>query len=349
MTQSLHFPALHFPVAQPPAPGEAAAIAPGVLWLRMPLPFALDHINLWLLEDGPSWTIVDCGYALPQTQALWRQILAERLAGRPVGRILVTHYHPDHIGLAGWLGERLDAPLWITEREWLHARLMTGDGTADYAASARRFARRAGLDAAASEAFAERHAGYRRGVPSVPPAYRRIADGDTIAIGGREWRVIVGEGHAPELACLHCAQTGTLIAGDQILPRISPNISVAPHEPEGDPLARYLSSLARLRRELPADTLVLPSHHLPFRGAHLRIDQLIAHHRERCAEILAACARPQSAAGLMPVLFRRRLDRHQTGFALGETLAHLHYLRGDGELARAAGDDGIDRFLRPPF
>jgi glyoxylase-like metal-dependent hydrolase (beta-lactamase superfamily II) len=337
---------LHFPVATPPGPGEVIAIAPGVLWLRMPLPFALDHINLWALDDGPRWTIVDCGYAAPQTQALWQQVAAACLAGRPVGRILVTHFHPDHIGLAGWLGERWQAPLWISEKEWLHARMMTGDGAADYVASARGFARRAGLSRDDSDLFAVRHAGYRKGVPSVPPAYHRIADGQIIAIGGREWRVIVGEGHAPELACLYCAESGVLIAGDQILPKISPNISVPPHEPDGDPLARYLRSLGKLRRALPPDTLVLPSHNLPFRGVHLRIDELAAHHRERCAEVVAACARPHSAAELLPIMFRRRLDRHQTGFALGEALAHLHYLVGEGEIARAAGDDGVDRFLK---
>ena len=229
---------LDFPVATPPAPGEAIPIAPGVLWLRMPLPFALNHINLWLIEDGPGWTIVDCGFAGAATTALWEQIFAGHLAGRPVRRIIVTHYHPDHIGLSGWLAERWDAPLWITEKEWLHARMMTGDGAADYAQAARAFARRAGLDAADSDIFAVRHSGYRRGVPSVPPTYHRIGDGTEIEIGGREWRVIVGEGHAPELAALYCAETGVLIAGDQILPKISPNISVPPHEPEGDPLAR---------------------------------------------------------------------------------------------------------------
>ncbi|HVC56276.1 MAG TPA: MBL fold metallo-hydrolase [Stellaceae bacterium] len=337
---------LHFPVATAPAPGQVIAIAPGVLWLRMPLPFALDHINLWLLDDGPRWTIVDCGYGTETTQALWQQIFAENLAGRPVGRVVVTHFHPDHIGLAGWLSERWEAPLWITEKEWLHARMMTGEGAADYARSARNFARRAGLSPDDSDLFGVRHAGYRRGVPSVPPAYRRIGEGTTIAIGGREWRVIIGEGHAPEHACLYCAETGTLIVGDQILPRISPNISVQPHEPDGDPLARYLASLDRLRRALPSDILVLPSHHRPFRGAHLRIDELAAHHRERCAEVIAACARPHSAAELLPIMFRRKLDRHQAGFALGEALAHLHYLVGEGEIERAAGDDGIDRFLR---
>lgn len=336
---------LDFPVTTPPGPGEVIAIAPGVLWLRMPLPFALDHINLWLLDDGAHWTVVDCGYATAQTQALWQQIFAEQLDGRPIGRVLVTHYHPDHIGLAGWLGERWEAPLWITEKEWLHARMMTGDGAEDYASSARRFAQRAGLSPGDSEVFAVRHAGYRRGVPSVPPAYRRIGDGMAIEIGGRQWRVIVGEGHAPELACLYCAQTGVLIAGDQILPRISPNISVPPHEPDGNPLARYLRSLDKFRAAVPADTLVLPSHNLPFRGVHLRIEELAAHHRERCGEIIAACARPHSAAELMPLLFKRRLDSHQSAFALGESLAHLHYLLGQGEIERIRGDS-VDRFLR---
>jgi glyoxylase-like metal-dependent hydrolase (beta-lactamase superfamily II) len=337
---------LHFPVAAPPPPGAVIDIAPGIRWLRMPLPFALDHINLWLLEDGPSWTAVDCGIASELTRELWLRIFAEHLSGRPIARVLVTHYHPDHIGLAGWLCERFAAPLWITEEEWLHARMMTGDGAVDFAAAALRFARCAGLPAEDSAVFAERHSGYRRGVGPVPPAFVRLADGMDVAIGGRLWRVIVGEGHAPELACLHCAELGVLIAGDQILPRISPNISVPPHQPDANPLALYLNSLARLRARLPADTLVLPSHNLPFRGVHARIDELAAHHAERCAETIAACARPTSAADLLPVLFRRPLDRHQTAFALGEAVAHLHYLVGEGEIERVSGEDGVARFLR---
>jgi glyoxylase-like metal-dependent hydrolase (beta-lactamase superfamily II) len=337
---------LHFPVATPPVPGEVIPIAPGVLWLRMPLPFALDHINLWLLDDGPSWTAVDTGFSSPETKAAWQQIFAAELGGRRIGRVIVTHYHPDHIGLAGWLTEHWQAPLWTTEKEWLHARMMSRDGNEDSARLRRDFAHRAGLDDDAATSFAERQGGYRRGVPSVPPSYHRIGEGTRVQIGGREWRVIIGEGHAPEHACLYCAETGTLIAGDQILPRISPNISVQAHEPDGDPLARYLASLDKLRRALPPDILVLPSHNLPFRGVHTRIDELAAHHHARCAEAIAACERPLSAAELMPVLFKRQLDRHQTGFALGEALAHLHYLVGQGEIARATGADGVDRFLR---
>ena len=336
---------LRSPAVTPPAPGEPSAIASGIWWLRMPLPFALDHINLWLLEDGAGWTIVDTGYALPETKAAWERIFALHLGGRPVTRIVVTHYHPDHIGLAHWLAERWRVPLWITEKEWLYAQVMSRYSD-DFTRLRAAYARRAGLDAAASERFGRHEASYRRGVPAVPAAFCRIADGMTIAIGGRQWRVIVGEGHAPEHACLYCAEAGMLIAGDQVLPKISPNISLQPYEPDGDPLARYLASLLRLRAAVPPETLVLPSHDLPFFGLHPRIDALAAHHRARCAAIVAACERPQCAADLLPVLFRRPLDRHQTAFALGEALAHLHYLAGEHALDRTIGADGVERFRR---
>ncbi|MBV9151943.1 MAG: MBL fold metallo-hydrolase [Alphaproteobacteria bacterium] len=334
---------LQFPVAAPPQPGETMVIAPGVHWLRMPLPFALDHINLWLLEDGAGWTIVDAGYAMAQTQELWERIFAERLDGLPVTRVIVTHYHPDHIGLADWLTQRWQIPLWITEKEWLSARVMSR-AAEDFAPLRRSFAHRAGLDEAAVERFSERENSYRRGVPSVPASFRRLSDGMAIEIDGREWRVIVGEGHAPELGCLYCAETGVLIAGDQVLPRISPNISVQAHEPDGNPLALYLSSLAKLRASIPGETLVLPSHNLPFFGLHPRIETLAAHHRARCDDVIAACEVPKSALEIVQVLFRRALDRHQMGFALGEALAHLNFLLHQRALDRQLGKDGVLRF-----
>jgi len=257
----------------------------------------------------------------------------------------VTHYHPDHIGLADWLTRRWQTFLWITEKEWLSARVMS-HGAEDFAPLRRGFALRAGLDDTAAELFSERENSYRRGVPSVPASFRRLADGMAIEIGGREWRVIIGEGHAPELACLYCTETGVLISGDQVLPRISPNISVQAHEPDGDPLARYLASLAKLRNAVPPETLTLPSHNLPFFGLHTRLESLAAHHRARCDEVIAACEVPKTAVELMRVLFRRALDRHQIGFALGEALAHLNYLMHQGALDRELDADGVYRFIR---
>ena len=334
---------LQFPVAAPPQPGETLAIASGVWWLRMPLPFALDHINLWLLEDGPGWTIVDTGYATTKTKELWERIFADRLGRLPVTRVIVTHYHPDHIGLADWLTRRWQVPLWVTEKEWLFARVMSR-GADDFEPLSRAFARRAGLDEAESEIFGQRENTYRRGVPSVPASFQRLRDGMTIDIGGREWRVIVGEGHAPELACFYCPEAGILISGDQVLPKISPNVSVQAHEPDDDPLVRYLASLARLREKVPADALVLPSHNLPFLGLHARIASLAAHHRARCDEVLAACGEPKAAVQLLPLLFRRALDRHQLGFALGEALAHLNHLMYQGGLARELDEGGVYRY-----
>jgi glyoxylase-like metal-dependent hydrolase (beta-lactamase superfamily II) len=338
-------PPLRFPVVAPPAAGETLPVAPGVEWLRMGLPFALDHINLWLLEDGPGWTIVDTGYATADTTARWERIFAGRLGGLPIVRVIVTHHHPDHIGLAAWLTERWQVPLWASEKEWLYARLLTGNAD-DSAALRRDFARRAGLDPAARELFAEHSRGYRRGVPSVPSSFQRLSDGQLVEIGGRQWRVIIGEGHSPELACLYCGETGVLISGDQVLPRISPNVSVHPHEPDGDPLSRFLRSLEKLRAAIPPETLVLPSHNLPFFGLQERVDALAAHHEARCEEVIAACEQPRTAVELLPVLFRRPLDRHQMAFALGEALAHLHYLMGQGALARMLDADGANRFVR---
>lgn len=337
---------LDYPVREPPAPGTTLEIAPGVHWLRMPLPFALDHINLWLLEDGDSWAIVDCGYATDETRALWERIFAHTVAGRPVRRVIATHCHPDHVGNAGWLCERFGATLWMAQAEYLTAHAWRDDAAGFTNAGLVDFFRANGLDADSLGGMQERGNSYKRGVPELPRSYRRIMDGDELAIGGRAWRVIMGYGHAPEHASLYCAETNVFISGDMLLPRISTNVAVSSVTPEADPLALFLASLARYAAELPADALVLPSHGLPFRGAHERVAQLEAHHQERLAELEEACAEPKAAADVITTLFRRKLDLHQTFFAMGEALAHLNYLAGKGRLARTVGGDGVARFSR---
>lgn len=338
--------ALSFPHAAPPPGGTFTEVAPGVRWLRMPLPFALNHINLWLVDDGAGWAIVDTGLADDTTKALWEQLLATALDGRPVTRVIVTHYHPDHMGLAGWLTDRLGVELWVTETEWLHARMLSLDDTPRYVASLEAFYRRLGFAAEAAEAFAARGNDYIGHVSPVPYRFHRLADGMELPIGDRGWRVVVGRGHAPEHACLYCPELDLLIAGDQVLPKISPNVGVWHMEPEADTLGFYLASLAKLRGTLPPSCLVLPSHNLPFHGLHTRIEQLEAHHEARLTEVAAACSTPRNALEIVPVLFPRALDPHQMRFAVGEALSHLHHAVALGRLARYDDEDGVWHFVR---
>lgn len=342
-----------------PAVGEALALRPDLRWIRMPLPFALDHINLWLLrdraEDGrEGWAIVDCGIASDVTRGAWEQVFADALEGLPVLRVIVTHMHPDHIGLAHWLCERWrgtgaaapDCRLWISATDWQAAHgALQATGSFGGEAAARHFRRHGLVDEAVLDGIRARTNYYASLVPKVPSQYRRLLDGQTLQIGDHRWQCIVGYGHAPEHIALYAADAQVLISGDMVLPRISTNVSVIDLEPEADPLPLYLDSIDRFRA-LPADTLVLPSHGKPFTGLHTRIEQLHQHHADRFAEVLEACATtPRSAADLLPVLFKRPLDLHQSTFAMGEAIAHVHALQGRGQLRAVAGDDGVLRFV----
>jgi glyoxylase-like metal-dependent hydrolase (beta-lactamase superfamily II) len=335
---------LNFPFDAAPGPGEVAEVAPGICWLRMKLPFHLDHVNLWLLEDGEGWTVIDTGIATPETRQAWETVFATGLAGRPITRLLVTHFHPDHIGLSGWLVDRWRVPFLMSETEYLLARLLNLDNSPESAAEAYRFYHAAGLDPALAQDFADRGNPYPRRVPSVPRTHQRLQDGQIVSIGKRRWRVMTAGGHAPEHVSLYCEQDRIFIAGDQILPRISPNVSVWPLEPEGNPLRHYLDSLDRMRRELPSDTFVLPSHNLPFYGLWERAEDLLHHHRDRLSEVVAACVRPQTAAEVVPVLFRRHLDTHTLGFALGEALSHIRLLVSQNRLEARRRQDGVTEF-----
>ncbi|MGE5502955.1 MAG: MBL fold metallo-hydrolase [Actinomycetota bacterium] len=337
---------LDHPFAKPPAAGTVIEVAPHVRWIRMPLPFALDHINLWALEDGDdAWTLVDTGVGNDETKALWQTLFDGPLAGRTPRRLIATHFHPDHMGLSGWLTGRFGIPLTATQGEWAFGRMLCIDDGDDYAANQVDYYRRAGYDDDLLAGIRERRNTYRGRVVPNPVSFNRIKDGDTLSIGGRQWRVIEGGGHSPEHACLYCAEAGILISGDQVLPRISPIVGVWPQEPEADPLSLFLAALGRLK-DLPADTLVLPSHGLPFRGLHARIAELEAHHDERLAKTLSACEGKVTALEVLRVLFRRDLDPYQTGFATGETLAHLHHLMAHGKVVRDTRPDGVWVFSR---
>ncbi|HEX2012453.1 MAG TPA: MBL fold metallo-hydrolase [Roseateles sp.] len=345
---------LNYPLGDElPAPGAVLELAPGVRWLRMGLPFALDHINLWLLRDeidGPNgkiqgWAIVDCGICNDATKAQWEQVFEQHLDGLPVLRVIVTHFHPDHMGLAHWLTERWQCRLWISATDYNLARVASGSTVGMGGETAAAFFGSHGLTDPESLAKIRGRASYYPSmVPQVPASYRRLLDGMTLDIGGQAWRCLVGYGHAPEHISLHCPGLGLLISGDMVLPRISTNVSVVDVEPEADPLTLYLNSIERML-ELPADTLVLPSHGKPFRGLHARVDQLHQHHDERLADVQAACAtRPCHAAELLELLFKRKLDLHQTTFAMGESVAHLNALWLAGKLRREHGGDGVYRF-----
>lgn len=346
---------LNYPLGDTlPAVGQALELQPGVRWVRMGLPFALDHINLWLLRDRldgrEGWTVVDCGIHSEATQAAWEQVFATQLDGLPVLRVVVTHFHPDHMGLAHWLTQRWSTPeqacrLWMSATDYNLARVassstvgMGGEAAADFFASH-------GLTDPDSQAKIRARASYYPGmVPAIPASYRRLMDGQRLRIGAHDWRCIVGYGHAPEHISLFSESLGLLISGDMLLPRISTNVSVVDVEPEADPLTLYLDSLQRLAA-LPEQTLVLPSHGKPFRGLQARLAQLREHHDERLDEVLQACrAKPCHAAELLALMFKRPLDLHQTTFAMGEAVAHLNALWLGERLVRERAADGIYRF-----
>jgi glyoxylase-like metal-dependent hydrolase (beta-lactamase superfamily II) len=338
-------PLLSYPFADAPPPGAAHQIAPGIHWLRMPLPFALDHINLWLLADGAGLTQVDCGYGNAATRELWQMQFAQTLAHKPLARVIATHYHPDHLGNAAWLAARFSCPVIMPQAEYLTAHAIWGEHSGYGAVPMGALLRTHGLSGQHLEALNARGNSYRRGVPELPSTFARLAAGDEIRIGENDWRVIPGYGHSPEHASLHCEALAVCISGDMLLPRISTNVSVWPVEPEGDPLRRFLDSLSAFA-ELPADTLILPSHGLPFVGARARVDQQREHHAARLSELEAAATTPKTAAEIVPLLFRRELDLQQRFFAMGEAIAHLNHLWHGKRLERLVGNDGTIRFVR---
>jgi glyoxylase-like metal-dependent hydrolase (beta-lactamase superfamily II) len=325
-----------------PETGEACEIAPGVLWLRLPLPFLLNHINVWLLRDGDGWALVDTGLFTNTTREVWKHVFDTHLAGLPLTRILVTHLHPDHVGCAGWLTRKFEVDLWMSRDEYLLARVLVADTGKPAPPEGTRFYRAAGFGRDSLDRYVEHFGAFGRVVSPMPESYRQLREGMKLTIGDRVWEVIVGRGHSPEHACLHCRELGLLISGDQILPTISSNVSVWPTEPAANPLAHWFESLHRLRETLPEEVLVLPAHGKPFRGALPRLGQLIDEHERGLEKLRRLCREPRRAVDVFPALFKARIDERNLIMATGEAVSHLNYLLERGEMTREQDEAGVN-------
>ncbi len=344
-TDALPRPKLTYPFAEPPGAGGVLEVAPGVHWLRMPLPFSLQWINLWLIEDGEGFAIVDTGVALEQSREHWRAVFADVMGGRPVTRVICTHMHPDHIGLAGWITRKFECRLWMSRLEYMSCRMLIADTGREAPEEGVKFFRAAGWDEDALDSYRVRFGGFGKMVSRLPDSYRRLSDGETISIGGRDWQVVMGNGHSPEHACLWQRDLNVFISGDQVLPRISSNVSVFPTEPDGDPLADWLSSCAKLRSVIDGDPLVLPAHNEPFHGLHARLDHLIEGHERALSRLHRRLTQSEKrAVDLFGALFARSIGKDLLNMATGETIAHLNCLIARGEVQKVRGADGVDLY-----
>ena len=329
-----------------PDSGKTAPIADGVQWLRMPLPFVLGHINLWLLEDGDCWTIVDSGADVEEAQAVWDRTFIRVLDNRSVSRVIATHMHPDHSGMLGSLCRRTGASLWMTREEYLMCRILAADTGQAVPPEAVDFYRAAGFDDEAIARYIRMFGLFGKFVSPLPKSYRRLRDGESLRIGSHDWQVIVGRGHSPEHACLYCSELNLLISGDQLLPTISSNVSVFPTEPDADPLHDWFESLEKLKSIMPEDVLVLPAHGRPFRGAHRRLDELIEEHTVGLEKMLRLCESPVRAVDVFPALFKRPIDARNLVMATGEAIAHLNYLVNRQRLGVETDQDGVRWYAR---
>jgi len=332
---------LRFPWESPPEHGTATQIADGVLWIRLPLPMALDHVNVYALDDGDSWTVVDTGIHSKRSVALWQGLLDGPLAGKPVGRVILTHHHPDHVGMAGWLMGRFGAELVTTRTAWLMARMLILDVEDRPTEQALAFWRGAGMDPAIYERRkAQRPYNFADTCHPLPVGYTRVKQGDVIRAGGRGWDVHVGHGHAPEHLTLWSRDDELVIAGDQIISSISPNLGVYPTEPEADPVGEWLESCGRLAGLARENHVVLSGHKLPFTGLPVRMRQLIENHHGALDRLRAHLSEPRTAAECFVPLFKREIDEGLYGLALVEAVAHLNHLYRAGEVTRTRRADG---------
>lgn len=338
---------IRYPWDKPPALGTAIEVAEGVLWFRLPLPMALDHVNVFALRETDGWTVVDTGVDTPECRAGWEAILSGPMAGAPVRRVLLTHHHPDHVGLAGWFQTAHDAELWTTRTAWLYARMLSLDVQETPHPRNLAFLRQAGMPREALERRRdERPFNFCDIVAPLPPGFRRIVEGEVISLGGRDWDVRMGHGHAPEHATLWCRDAPLVLGGDQLLPSISPIVGVHATEPDADPLAEWLDSCRSLAPFATEAQLVLPGHKLPYVGLPSRIAQLIENHTSALERLLDFLAEPRRAPECFTLLFRREVTDALLPMALSETIAHLNHLQRAGRITRETAPDGVWQWRR---
>ncbi|GFE64839.1 MBL fold metallo-hydrolase [Litoreibacter roseus] len=335
---------LHYPFEEIPEEGAAIEVAPGILWMRLPLPMKLDHVNIYALEDGDGWCIIDTGFFSKRGVGIWESLLSGPLAGKPVTRILVTHHHPDHIGMAGWFQGR-DAQLLTTRTAWLMARMLVLDEQDAPTPEAVTFYTRSGMASDILEKRrTERPFNFADCVAPLPQGYTRIKEGDVLQVGQRTWTVRIGHGHAPEHATLW--SDDVVLGGDQLLPSISPNLGVYPTEPGADPVSDWLTSCERLGQYATDDQLVLPGHKLPFTGLPFRLSQLIENHHGALVRLLDHLSEPRTAHECFLPLFKREIGGGEYGLALVESVAHCAHLYLAGQATRVLGEDGAYRYTR---
>ncbi|GGE53992.1 MBL fold metallo-hydrolase [Actibacterium pelagium] len=332
---------IRYPFENIPPEGEAVEVADGVLWMRLPLPMALDHVNVYALDDGDGWTIIDSGFASRGTKAIWRKILDGPLQGRPIRRILVTHHHPDHVGLAGWFQTAHGAELVTTRTAWLFSRMLLLDEQDRPTEEQLTFWRRAGMDPdILNQRANERPFNYADCVDPMPLGFRRVQEGQTIRAGQRNWTVRLGNGHAPDHVTLWSQDDNLVIAGDQLLPSISSNLGVYATEPEADPVAQWLDSCESFKPHVREDQLVLPGHKLPYTGLPTRLRQLIENHHGALDRLRQHLREPGTAGDCFLPLFKRKISAGEYGLALVEAVAHVNHLHQAGELTRTLREDG---------
>lgn len=332
---------LRYPFADPPPEGAVIEIAEGVFWARLPLPMALDHVNVYILDDGDGWTVFDTGFDTARSRGIWVKLLAGPLRGKQVRRVIASHHHPDHIGLAGWF-QAGAAELWTSRTAWLFARMLVLDAQDRPLPETLEFWRRAGMDPAFLEKRRnERPFNFCDVVAPLPLGFHQLREGAVFRAAGRDWDVRLGQGHAPDQVTLWSRDCPLVLGADQLLPSISPNLGVYATEPEADPVADWLASCARFQDVARPDHLVLPGHKLPFTGLPLRLRQKTDNHHGALRRLMAHLDRPRRASECFVPLFKREITESVYGLALVEAVAHLNHLVAIGRAQRCADPGGV--------